>query len=448
MLWTAERQIILKANAKRTSLVSQRGSFPWFWAILISALIFVAENYFPIDVMANENSTDLQAAILQGSIVRQIGYPIIGLIGIVWLMRARDTRLAWRSPLALTCFSLVLWCALSISWAEEPEIAGKRFFAFLLMITGAAGAAAFWSRAEILKFISLSGAANLTFGVVGEIALGNFTPWVSDYRFAGTLTWNTQGFCCLLVALSSLAASDSDRRYKVIFRLLALYGLIFLILTKSRSAMLGFVVGFLVYYLLTRSVTAKAWVASVLSISALVLYMSGAMGSLIGFLSRNGEGADSLTGRVPMWELALVFVKRRPITGYGYHDFWTIANVDYFSSEFHWTVSAAHNGYLETLLTLGYVGLCLHVLVLVLGIIRGAYLFKVSRRPMFALAAAILAVFLVVGILEADVLWSPSPYNFGVTLLLWSLCLEKASSSDLESVPVFVTRVADLAISG
>jgi O-antigen ligase len=406
--------------------VVYRDAFPWFSAILFSFVILLSENYFPADALANELSTDVQASILQGSVVRQIGYLIIALIGMAWFVRMKGYRLvAWRSPLLLAFGSLLLWSALSISWSQEPEISTKRLLGYLFMITAAAGASAMWSRGEILKFISLSGAAHLTVGVVGEMIIGNFTPWTSGYRFAGTLPYNVQGFCCLVLGLSSLAASDADPRYKMMFRCIALYGLTFLVLTRSRSSMLGGVVGLLVYCMLTRSLRVKFISVMTLSISALVLYMFGAMDSLIAFLSRNGEGSGDFTGRVPVWQLAQTFVSRRPMTGYGYHDFWTVANVDYFSSEFHWTISAAHSGYIETLLTLGYFGLLLHTLVLVLGFVIGVRLFMMSRSPSFALAATICVVVLVVSTLEVVVLWSTSPYSFGIMLLVLSLCINK-----------------------
>ena len=221
----------------------------------------------------------------------------------------------------------------------------------------------------------------------------------------------------------------------------SLYGLTFLFLTKSRSSMIGVAVGLLSYFLLTKSLRAKAWAVSALLISAILLYMSGTMESLIAILSRNGEGAGDFTGRVPIWDLALTYVKQRPLTGYGFQNFWTSRTIDYFSSEFHWTISAAHSGYIETLLTLGCVGLCLHVLVLIFGIFRSIVLFKMSRSPIFALAAAICVVVMVVGAVEVVVLWLISPYSFGIILLLWSLFLERSDPvSSGTSTPALMQR--------
>jgi O-antigen ligase len=412
-------------------------SFPWGPAILISTLLFLAENYWPADVVEGV-TVDAQVSLMQGSVLRELCYITLSLIGIIYLFRAKGYRPTLRSPLGVAFGSLVAWCALSAMWAEEPATSIKRMIAYLFMITGAAGVATLWSRRQIVQFISLSGAAHLGIGVVAEIFIGRFTPWVADYRFAGTQHWNVQGFCCLFLVLSSLAAGDSDPRHKRLFRTLALCGLAFLVLTKSRSSMMGVTAGLLVYFMLTRSLATKVWVGLAAATSLLILYMGGFLTSMTNFLSRGGEGVDNLTGRQPMWELAMTFVRRRPATGYGYQDFWTVSNVDYFSSEFHWPVSSAHNAYLETLLGLGYFGMALHVLVLTLGIVRGSFLFRKTRSPIFALAAAIFTAFLVVGGLEAVVLWAPGPYNFGTMLLIWSFCLqrEKAAGHEHRLLPL------------
>jgi exopolysaccharide production protein ExoQ len=408
-------------------------SVPWKPAALIAALLFVAETHMPSAVIeANPGNVANQ---MQGSAVRQVCYLTIGILGVVYLVRLRNYRIRWRSPVTLTFGSLVVWCVLSVTWADEPATSFKRVIAYLLMITGAAGASAAWSNRQILRFISLTGAFQLTAGIVAEIVTGYFKPWVSGYRFAGTQPWNLEGFCCLVFVLSSVAAADADPPRKVFFRCLALYGLTFLVLTRARGSMMGATVGFLVYLLLSRSVLTKVSIGLAASISGLLLYMSGLFDTLIDFLSRGGEGTTTLTGRQPLWDLLWTFVPGRPLTGYGYHDFFTQARVDYFESELHWEqIDNAHNIYLDNILTLGYIGLLLHTSVLLLGVVCGSYYFRKTRSPIFALAAAVSAAFLLVGCLETVVFISPGPVAFGVTMLLWVLCLERKTNCFDDSV--------------
>jgi O-antigen ligase len=159
--------------------------------------------------------------------------------------------------------------------------------------------------------------------------------------------------------------------------------------------------------------------------------MSGLSTTLMEFLARGGEGTTDLTGRQPLWELAQTFARERPITGYGYQDFWTTSRMDYFATELHWEVTSAHSTYLDNILTLGYTGLVLHTSVLLLGIVCGSYYFLKSRSPIFALAAAMSIALLMVGALEAVVFIWPGPFEFGVTMLLCVFFLHRTNQNVL-----------------
>lgn len=397
--------------------------FPCVSAGLLSVAILSAEHYLPADVMYG-GSVDFQVALMKGNWIHEAAYLFMGSLGLFWLVEQRQRTIAWKSALVIFFAALCAWCLLSTCWAQESLVSGRRFAAFTLMMMGAAGTAAYWPRKTIVEFISVSAAIHLTIGLLGEIAAAHFTPWNSDYRFAGTLYWNQQGFCCLFLVMSSLTAMDLDPRRKQIFRLLFLYGFVFLVLTKSRSSLIGIAASLVVYLFLTRSSRFKVGAILGLGLGAVLLFVSGALDPIIAMLSRNGEGADNLTGRVPLWTECLEFIKVHPILGYGYESFWTPRHIDYLSEELHWAVSAAHSGYLEALLSLGAVGLVLHVLVLLLGLCRGAALYRKTCNPIFALASCLCAVYLVVGALEAILAVEPSPASFYFSLLLCTLCFE------------------------
>ena len=285
------------------------------------------------------------------------------------------------------------------------------------------------------QFMSLFGAAGLTLGLLVELIFGTLKPWVPDYRFSGTQHENVQGFCCLFLVMASLAAADADSRYKKLYWALAAYGAIFLVLTKSRSSFLGVTVALMVYFLLTRSFMAKIWVVAGLMTSFMVLYVTDILAPVFAYLSRDAEGLDTLTGRTPLWELADEFIRARPWTGYGFESFWTGPHIEYFSSEFGWQISSAHSSYLETILGLGYIGMVLHTLVLTLAVVMGAIYYRKTRLPIYALASAIFTALLVVGMLESSLLISPGPFNFGLTLLMASLCFQPRFTTGLSNAP-------------
>lgn len=79
-------------------------------------------------------------------------------------------------------------------------------------------------------------------------------------------------------------------------------------------------------------------------------------------------GRDAtLTGRTEVWE-TLLSMEINPVLGEGFENFWLADRLKYLWDIYWWHPNQAHNGYLETYLNLGFVGLFLLV-----GIIFNAY---------------------------------------------------------------------------
>ncbi len=397
----------------------------WQSVLLLTIVLQFAESAIPSTASGTLSSAvDDQVTQMQGNALRQACYIVVLLVGVACFTRLKRYRIEWRYPLAPLCGTLLGWCTLSLLWAEDPYASVKRLLAYLFMVTGAAGCTLLWSRKQITQFVSLFGATGVTLGLAVEVLQHRFQPWWPDWRFSGTQHENVQGFCCMLLAMSSLAVSDADSRHKLFFRCLSVYGAVFMLLTKCRSCLLGLGVALLIYVLLTRSLVTKIWVSATLVTVGVCLYMTDVLTPLLGFVSRNGEGMEDLTGRAPLWELADIFISKRPLTGYGYQSFWTGPHIDYFSSEFGWQISSAHNSYLDMILALGYGGMLLHVAVLAVGCIMGGFYYRKTRVPLYALASAMFAALLTVGMLESAVLISTGPYHFSLTLLMASLCFQ------------------------
>jgi O-antigen ligase len=74
--------------------------------------------------------------------------------------------------------------------------------------------------------------------------------------------------------------------------------------------------------------------------------------SLVDISSTVGR-AENLTGRADVWKELVPVAMERPIHGYGYKGFWTTNAREQFE------ISGSHNGYLDVILELGFVGLLL-----------------------------------------------------------------------------------------
>jgi exopolysaccharide production protein ExoQ len=78
-------------------------------------------------------------------------------------------------------------------------------------------------------------------------------------------------------------------------------------------------------------------------------------------------GKDAtLTGRTDIWEYVIPDIYQRPVLGWGYAAFWSVGNpaAVKISETLRWWVPQAHNGVLEILLSIGFVGLILYVIML------------------------------------------------------------------------------------
>ena len=74
----------------------------------------------------------------------------------------------------------------------------------------------------------------------------------------------------------------------------------------------------------------------------------------------------SLTGRVQIWPVLLDYVSNHLWLGSGYGSFWAIGDASpifEFDNSWLMTIDHSHNGYLETLVHTGVIGLALLSLV-------------------------------------------------------------------------------------
>ena len=118
-----------------------------------------------------------------------------------------------------------------------------------------------------------------------------------------------------------------------------------------------------------------------------------------------------LTTRIPMWEDLIAMVKD-PIVGVGYESFWLGPRQQFMGERWGITIQA-HNGYLETYLNLGALGL----FFLLGGILSG--LIKINRHLSIDYAAALLRLCFVVVVLLYN--WTEATF-YGISIM-WIILL-------------------------
>ena len=158
-------------------------------------------------------------------------------------------------------------------------------------------------------------------------------------------------------------------------------------------------------------------VASVLVGTLGLVLVAPRTDALILLMGRTPE----LTGRTEIWHWVIGFIQERPLLGYGYAGFWT----ESVSATVERAIGShmySHNGYLDTILTIGILGLSLAMVFLGVGLKR-AMAWSVRTESQASLwPLAILCFFLLYNLGECTI-FMPD--------LQWSLCVAAIVGSDL-----------------
>ncbi len=120
-------------------------------------------------------------------------------------------------------------------------------------------------------------------------------------------------------------------------------------------------------------------------------------------------GKDAtLTGRTDLWPYVLDFIRERPWLGWGFRSFWQSDNplaVEVWNA-LGWVVPEAHNGLLELLLDVGYIGCAAFAYVVLASAITGVMNLKAGNSAMGMAGVMSSLGILLYGVTE-DVLLNP-----------------------------------------
>jgi O-antigen ligase len=114
-------------------------------------------------------------------------------------------------------------------------------------------------------------------------------------------------------------------------------------------------------------------------VGVLTLWAMATGGSIAGFtiwlapdLLLKAIGKDpTLTGRTQIWKAVLDQVALNPYLGYGFAAFWSDDSVPakFIRKQTHWLVPTAHNGWIDLLVQVGWIGVGLFAAVFLLNIV-------------------------------------------------------------------------------
>jgi exopolysaccharide production protein ExoQ len=200
--------------------------------------------------------------------------------------------------------------------------------------------------------------------------LGRYVLWIDDiyaptWRMSG-LTTSANNFariCAFYIFILLFFKDVLKGIYSAkVYHFQILLAFLGLALSGSRTTWVLVSLVFLIYFLAKSEAKSRlVSIAIILVFSLILLFLSP---YLIDFISRDGGGdLTSFTGRTFIWDAAEYFIEKEPIFGYGFGS--SIYLLPEFSDSLGFAPPHAHNMYLQLLISGGYIGLSLFLLLII-----------------------------------------------------------------------------------
>src|SRR6266851_4387898 len=345
-------------------------------------------------------SANIQNA--EPGVPNRIFWPVMALVSVVLAAqhRSRRARLTW-PPNIICLLAYLAFAGASVLWSFNPGVSFTRFAQQAMIVTSIvlpamlAAPTADMARGLFLYCFAPAAILNIFFVINNSpsvvAAFGGYPGYFPGKNYLGEFS-----AIPFLLALHETLYSGLRRAAGIVIIAIAIL-LLFLSDSKTAFALALIVPLLAALTLLVRKITRISPAMILLCIPLSYLLLSSVSNLSIERISYMLYGDSSLTGRTVIWDFANYEIARRPLLGWGYQSFWLAG------SEAPSIVDApgwvkrmpdGHNGYVDTKLELGYVGLAL-LLVFIIATLHGVGRVA-DRHPARAWLVLSLALFVIV----------------------------------------------------
>jgi exopolysaccharide production protein ExoQ len=365
--------------------------------VALALLFLPSEDSNPLGT-ANPLNTVASAFVLAGTMV----------------LMARNRSVTWRVAPALSLIlTLVLLAMASTMWSDYPDITIRRSVALLTTTMWAWYVVARFGLREtiglIAQTIGLIAIASLFLGTVAP-DLGQAGPLDPDGWRGVFSAKNSLGDIMAVGVLTNfyLLVSSRFRLFDFLARLSGLVlCVLLLILSQSRTSWIIGMIGpaFVLVLQLIKGrpvISVTVSLVAIISLFPVVAFVGQEVSAIAPLLGRSAN----LTGRTDLWAIVSACVHDHPLLGYGFGAFWVEGsrNVLYVWSTIHWHPPTAHNGWLDLLLELGWLGASLLAIQLCLLFIKGTRAVVRNDEPDASYLLVMLFVVLIHNLSESELL--------------------------------------------
>lgn len=278
----------------------------------------------------------------------------------------------------------LLWAAMSVFWADDIALSGRRVIALLVTSYLGAHLVLRFTQFEVLRLLAGVFALVSFLNLAWIVALPQFSgPALGqtptdivgfDARLTGIYdNANSLGRVMALGTFTMVAALKLDRRRRPLY--LAGLGAAGMALALSQSKT-SLVVSVLTTILLIVFIVFRArkqlFGAVMISVAGSAVVSVFLVLQNLTFLTRLLGRDVTLSGRVPLWKDLLDVLPQRPVVGYGFNGYW-----NGWGSPSHeiwnqnkWSPPHGHNQFIDMWITLGLIGLAIYIALFLRSIIR------------------------------------------------------------------------------
>ncbi len=308
--------------------------------------------------------------ILAPRVENQIFWPPLTAIALGCLALRNRSRLAFPPHLIWLAAYLALACA-SILWAFKPEVSFTRFITQIMLLISIILPAMLAVRtADMIRGVFLcflSGSILNAVLILGGYSIelmadGSKIGYPGYFTFKGILG----EFAAFAILLSLYEIFHPG--WRRVLGLVVVVTSIYLIFVSQSKGALGCLIIAAILAKLVLFVGRKMRVSPAIVLLPLPVgyaVLSKIVGNLVNRISWHLYGNYTLSGRTDIWDFVNFEIAKKPLLGWGYRSFWLVGPDSPNIVEgggFIRKMPCGHNGYLDTILCTGHIGLILFLI--------------------------------------------------------------------------------------